>query len=88
MQQSLQKYMDWTKNSVLHRRLGDDPGKVIRSTGGQFRATDGPYSETKEALGGFYTVEAPDYDHAVQIALTHPHLENGGTVEVRHIFGT
>lgn len=88
MQKSLEKYMAWTTHSVLHKRLGDDVGKVIRSEGGKLRTTDGPYSETKEVLGGFYTVEAPDYNKAVEIAKTHPHLEHGGTVEVRHIFGT
>lgn len=85
MQKSLEKYMAWTEHSVLHRRLAHDAGKVIRSQGGKLRTTDGPYSETKEMLGGFYTVEAPDYDKAVEIALTHPHLEHGGTVEVRQI---
>ena len=88
MQQSLQKYMDWTKHSVLHRRLGQDTVKVIRVENGQIRTTDGPYSETKEVLGGFYTVEARDYGHAVEIALTHPHVEHDGAVEIRHIFGT
>ena len=88
MQKSLEKYMAWTEKSVLHRRLGDDVGKVIRSNGGKLRTTDGPYSETKEILGGFYTVEADSYDKAVEIALTHPHLEHGGTIEVRILFGT
>lgn len=88
MQQAMQKYMDWTKKSVLSKRLENDPGRVIRSKGGTPKASDGPYSETKEMLGGFYTVEAPSYDEAVTIAMTHPHVEYGGTIEVRKIFGT
>ena len=36
------------------------------------RATDGPYSETKEVLGGYYTIEAANYDEAVKLALEHP----------------
>jgi hypothetical protein len=61
---------------------------VIRAHGGKPRATDGPYSETKEVLGGFYTIEASSYDEAVKQALTHPHLEYGGTVEIRQLYGT
>jgi hypothetical protein len=84
MQQAMQKYMDWTKKSVLHKRL-ESTGRVIRANGGSPHTSDGPYSETKEILGGFYTVEAASYDDAVKIALTHPHVEYGGTVEVRKI---
>jgi hypothetical protein len=88
MQKAIEKYMAWTKKSVDSKRLAEDVGKVIRSQGGKPRATDGPYSETKEILGGFYTIEAASYDEAVQKAMTHPHLEYGGTVEVRKVYGT
>jgi hypothetical protein len=88
MQKALEKYTAWTKKSIDSKRLAPDPGKVIRAHGGKPRATDGPYSETKEVLGGFYTIDAPDYDAAVKQALTHPHLEYGGTVEIRQLYGT
>jgi len=42
---------------------------VVRAQNGKPRATDGPYSETKEILGGSYTIEAPDYDQAVKLSL-------------------
>ena len=45
--------------------------------------TDGPFSETKEALGGFYLVDAPDLDHALEIAKRCPAA--GGGVEVRPV---
>ena len=67
-------------------RLAGDPGRVIRAQDGRPRATDGPYSETKEVLGGFYTIEAANYEEAVARALDHPHLEYGGTMEVRQIW--
>ena len=88
MQRALEKYMAWTKRpyTVATGRLAEDAGRVIRSEGGKPRATDGPYSETKEILGGYYTIEAADYDQAVQRALEHPHLEYGGTIEVRKMF--
>jgi len=88
MQKAIEKYMAWTKKSVDSKRLAQDVGKVIRSQNGKSRTTDGPYSETKEVLGGFYTIEAANYNEAVQKALTHPHLEYGGTVEVRQVYGT
>src|SRR5437660_9112832 len=45
--------------------------------------TDGPFAETKEALGGYYLVEAPDLDHALDIAKLCP--ARFGGVEVRPI---
>lgn len=45
--------------------------------------TDGPFAETKEALGGFYVIEARDLDHAIEIAKLCP-AQFGG-VEVRPI---
>ena len=90
MQNALEKYMAWMKKpfTVDSKRLGPDVGKVIRAQGGKPRTTDGPYSETKEILGGFYLIEAANYDQAVQRTLDHPHLEYGGTVEVRQLFGS
>jgi len=90
MQKAVEKYMAWTKKpfTVDSKRLGQDAGRVIRSHGGRPRATDGPYSETKEVLGGYYTIEAASYEEAIQRALDHPHLEHNGTIEVRHVYGT
>ena len=45
--------------------------------------TDGPFVETKEALGGFYLIEARDLDHALEIAKLTP--ARFGGVEVRPI---
>jgi hypothetical protein len=45
--------------------------------------TDGPFAETKEALGGYYLVEARDLDHALQIAKLCP--ARFGGVEVRPV---
>jgi hypothetical protein len=90
MQRAIEKNVAWTKKPFMvdSKRLGEDAGRVIRASGGQPRATDGPYSETKEVLGGYYTIEAANYDEAVQRSLDHPHLEYGGTIEVRQVWGT
>jgi hypothetical protein len=51
---------------------------------GSLAVTDGPWAETKEALGGFYVVEAADLDEAVRIAGDVPTVAGGG-VEVRPV---
>ena len=48
--------------------------------------TDGPFAETKEALGGFYLIEARDLDHALEIAKLCPAPYGG--VEVRPVMDT
>jgi len=89
MQKTMEKYMAWRKLpcTVDGKRLGDDTGRVIRKEGGKAHTKDGPYSETKEVLGGYYTIEAANYEEAVKLALTHPHVEFG-TIEVRQVYGT
>lgn len=88
MQKATEKYMAWTKKPFTRdsHRLTIDAGRVMRAEGGKPRVVDGPYSETKEVLGGYYTIEAANYDEAVKLSLDHPHLEYGGTIEVRQVW--
>jgi hypothetical protein len=90
MQRAVEKYMVWSKKpfTVNSERLGEDSGRVIRVRGGKSRVADGPFSESKEVLGGYYTIEAADYDEAVKRSLDHPHLEHGGSIEIRQVYGT
>jgi hypothetical protein len=90
MQKATEKYMAWSKKPFVvdSNRLGDDVGRVMRSGHGKARVADGPYSETKEVLGGYYTIEAADYNEAVQRSLDHPQIEYGGVIEVRQVWGT
>ncbi|SMH51295.1 YciI family protein [Mesorhizobium australicum] len=46
---------------------------------------DGPFADTKEQLGGYYLIEAPDMDSAVQWAARCPGSSTG-TVEVREVW--
>ena len=41
---------------------------VLRAAGGEVSMTDGPYAETKEQMGGFWVIEAPDLDAALEWA--------------------
>jgi hypothetical protein len=91
MQRVLEKYIAWGDRlraaGVIKdgNKLTDEPGRVMRTNDGQTRVTDGPYSETKEVLGGYYVLEAASYEQAVDRARDCPHLEYGGTIEVRQI---
>ena len=49
---------------------------------GERVVTDGPFAETKEWLGGFYVIEAPDLDVALDHASGMPNI-GYGHVEVR-----
>jgi hypothetical protein len=49
---------------------------------GDVVVTDGPFSESKEVIGGFDVIEAPDLDAALAIAATHPGAHGGDTIEV------
>lgn len=46
---------------------------------------DGPFAETKEILSGFYMIEAANLDDATTWAAQAPHVQHGGTVEIRPI---
>jgi hypothetical protein len=56
---------------------------TIRVTGGDTLAMDGPFIESKEALGGFYLIDASDLDTALELAAACPGAKYGGAVEVR-----
>jgi len=56
-----------------------------QSEGGGLITTDGPFAETKEALGGFYVIEARDLDEALAIAGRCPGLKYGSAIEVRPV---
>jgi hypothetical protein len=60
---------------------------TVRVRGGKASATDGPFIETKEHLGGFVLVEAKDMDEAVRLAADIPLAKMGlASVEVRPIY--
>jgi hypothetical protein len=56
---------------------------TVRVEDGRTLTTDGPFPETKEALGGYYLLEADDLDQAIEMAARIPAARMGGAVEVR-----
>ena len=58
---------------------------TLRLAGGQRQVQDGPFADTKEQLGGYYLIEAPDLDAAIAWAARCPGASHG-TMEVRPIW--
>ena len=58
---------------------------TVQIKDGVLITTDGPFAETKEALGGFYLVEARDLDEAIELAGRIPAAKHG-SIEVRPIW--
>ena len=61
------------------------PPTTATSIKGGSTVTDGPFVATKEAVNGFYVIEARDLDHALEIAKLCPAPAPGGGVEVRPV---
>lgn len=57
---------------------------TVRVRQGKVSATDGPFAETKEQLGGFYLIDAKDLNEAIQIASRIPSAKTG-SIEVRPV---
>jgi hypothetical protein len=75
---------------LFQASLGDlESSTTIRPRNGKPSITDGPYTETKEQVGGFFMIEARDLNEAILVASKHPaaHLGErvGWGVEVRPI---
>jgi hypothetical protein len=58
---------------------------TVRVQDGKKMTTDGPFVETKEALGGYFFFEADDLDAAIDLAARVPAARMGGAVEVRPV---
>jgi hypothetical protein len=58
---------------------------TVRVRDGNTVTTDGPFAETKEALGGFYLIDAKDLDEAIELAARIPGAKHG-SIEVRPIW--
>lgn len=90
MQALAKKWDDWWKNIDRQGKLSSrgprlaNEGKVLKSGG---VITDGPFVEIREILGSFIVVKADDLDEAATLAHGCPVLEQGGSVEIRPVFG-
>lgn len=89
MQERLQRYIDWSaKLRAEGRNRGSNElasaGKLLRGAP-PATVVDGPYTEAKEGIGGYFIIEAADEPEALEIAKHCPVLLYGGVVELRAI---
>jgi len=88
MQAQMGKWMAWIdKLNKSGQYVSGEPllpgGKLI--TGKNKNVTDGPYTEGKEVVGGFFIIKAENMAEAVKICDDYPGYENGGSVQVRQV---
>jgi hypothetical protein len=60
-----------------------DTATTVRVQDGRTLTTDGPFADTKEALGGYLFLDADDLDAAIELAATVPAARMGGGIEIR-----
>jgi hypothetical protein len=84
------KYIeDSFKSGVLVATEGCLPsalGARIRKTNGQFKVTDGPFTEAKEIVGGFAIINAKSKEDAIQITKDFLNIAGDGETEIRQIY--
>ena len=80
---------DWTKRGILITAEGvhkSDKGALVRKTRGVgIKATDGPFTEAKEVIGGFALINAESREQAVQYASEYAEVFDQIEVEVRQV---
>jgi hypothetical protein len=88
MQNRMGKWFDWGNKMGEAGILkgGEALTPQIRRVAGKNRIVTGTTSaEVKEIVGGYYTVEAKDFDAVQEIAKDFPDYDLGGTVEIREV---
>ena len=91
IQRVIGEYSAWREKLAAEGKLAgglklkDEGGRHLTRNGDSVRVVDGPWAEAKEVVGGFFLIEAADYDEAVEIAKGCPHLVFSGTVELREV---
>jgi hypothetical protein len=82
------RYMDFSERSEVvggAELQSTESASTVQVRNGDRLVTDGPYAEVKEALGGFFILEAPSIDDACRLAAEIPAAEHGA-IEVRPVY--
>lgn len=86
LQESMQRFTAWFDKLTGEGKMKSgqplfSEGKIVSSKG----VADGPFAESKEAVGGYLLLNVANLDEAVAVAQTWPGLAYGGSVEVRPV---
>ena len=90
-QEQQKVYADY---GALNSTPGVEPGlplglpehaTTVKVDDGRVLATDGPFAAVKEAIGGFFVLEADDLDAAIDVASRVPAARLGGAIEIRPV---
>lgn len=90
MQAIIAEYRTWGQKLGMAgkmaggEKLRDEGGRHVTAKSGRLVATDGPYAEAKEVIGGFFIIEAADYAEAETLVADCPHARFG-VIEIRQI---
>jgi len=91
IQKIVERYREWSEKVaaagklVGGQKLADEPGRHLTMKSGKVAVRDGPFAESKEIIGGYFVIEAADYDEAVRTSGDCPHLALGGRIELRQV---
>lgn len=68
-----------------HQLHGPETATTVRVQDGSTLTTDGPFAETKEAIGGYFLFQADNLGAAIELAARIPAARMGGAIEVRPV---
>jgi hypothetical protein len=91
MQDIVAQYSAWAQSMaerglmVSGKKLTDDGGRHLRASSAAPLASDGPYAEAKDVVGGLFIIKADNDAMAEQLAAGCPHLRGRNWIEVRRV---
>jgi hypothetical protein len=88
IQKIMGQWNEWLERLTMQGKVKaaqplERDGKIVSGKGGT--VADGPFAESKEAIGGYFLLQLDDFNEALEIAKECPALEYGVTVEVRPV---
>lgn len=88
--QRVKEYSSWAGNIRAQGQLREgeklnDEARLLEMRGDSLAVTQAMTDTAQNAVAGFFVIRASDYEHAVEIAKSCPHLKYGGAIEIRQI---
>lgn len=91
MKELIERYRAWSNELGAKgliaggAKLTDDGGRHLRLAAGQPLASDGPYAEAHDVIGGYFTINAASLAEAEALARGCPHLRGSNWIEIRQV---